>query len=198
MAYKKDSPQDRIVKAGRTLFFAQGFERVSTDMLAKEASVSKATLYKYFPNMVEVLKAVTVAEAESFEAGTLTDIESLDDLRASLVRYGTNLMKFLNKPEILQFSQLMHEEARAHPEIASEFYSAAYGRTLGVLSALFAQAIDQGWIDTPLTAQELAEQLVGMWEGIPFIRAQMGVTKRPFPKPAEWAEKCVETLLPNR
>ena len=164
-------------------------------MLAKEASVSKATLYKYFPNMVEVLKAVTDTESKNFEAGMSMDVNSLDELRKSLVSYGANLMKFLNKPEILQFSQLMHEEARAHPNIASEFYQAAYGRALGGLASLFRQGIERGFFTTNLHPEELAEQLVGMWEGIPFVRAQMGVPKRPFPRPMEWSEKCVATIL---
>lgn len=195
MTYTKDSPPDRIVKAARALFFANGFARVSTDTLAKEASVSKATLYKYFPNMVEVLKAVCDVEAESFEAGTPTDVESLQELRLVLVRYGAKLMMFLNQPEILQFKQLMHEEARAHPDIAAEFYHSAYGRTLRVLSELLRQGVEKGFLHTDLTPEELAEQLVGMWEGVPYVKAQLGVTEEPFPAPAAWSEKCVSTLL---
>ncbi|MEO1658502.1 MAG: TetR/AcrR family transcriptional regulator [Pseudomonadota bacterium] len=195
MAYKKDSPPDRIMKAGRRLFFAQGFERVSTDALAKEASVSKATLYKYFPNMVEVLKAVTTAEAENFEPEEAVKIDSLEDLRGVLIRFGTDLLRFLNQADIQQFDHLMHEEARAYPDIASEFYHAAYGRTLSVLSGFIRQAADQGFVDHRLSPEEMAEQLVGMWEGIPMVKLKMGVTKKPFPKPEDWSRKCVDTLL---
>ncbi|MEM1396423.1 MAG: TetR/AcrR family transcriptional regulator [Pseudomonadota bacterium] len=195
MPYNPGSPPDRIVKAGRTLFFELGFERVSTDMLAKEASVSKATLYKYFPNMVKVLEAVTYVEAESFEAGTAMDVETFGELCDALTQYGANLMRFLNKPEIIQFSQLMYEEARAHPDIASEFYNAAYGRALRRISALLQQGIDKGLIESALPASELADQLMGMWEGMPFVRALMCVSKRPFTRPQEWSAKCVSTLL---
>ncbi|MEO0694822.1 MAG: TetR/AcrR family transcriptional regulator [Pseudomonadota bacterium] len=193
--YKPESPDSRIVKAGRALFFEHGFTRVSTDMIAKEASVSKATLYKYFPSMVEVLKAVTAVEAESFEAGTITDVNDIDELRDALVTYGTNLMRFLNDPEIIQFSQMMFEEAREHPDIAAEFYNAAYGRGLRRLSSMFEQAIDKGFFEPSCTPTEVSEQLLGMWEGLPFTRALMGVTKRPFPRPKEWCEKCVDQFL---
>ena len=193
--YKKVSPPDRIVKAGRALFFAHGFSRVSTVMLAKEASVSKATLYKYFPNMVEVLKAVTEIEGRNFEPLDATEIRDGEHLEAILVTFGAELMKFLNKPEILQFTQLMHEEARAYPEIAFEFYRSSYGRTLSILSSIFEQGIDRGFLKATLKPEELAEQLLGMWEGISFVRAQMGVTKRPFPKPEDRSRKCVATLL---
>ena len=195
MAYQKDSPAARIVRAGRALFFEHGFGRVSTDMLAKEASVSKATLYKYFPSMVEVLKVVTEAEARTFEPDAPGEINSLEELREALVNYGANLMKFLNRPEILQFNQLMNEEARAHPDIAAAFFNAAHGRALRLLTALFDQGLKKGFLKSPLTADELAEQLLGMWEGIPYVKAHMGVSKRPFPRPREWAEKCVNSLL---
>jgi len=69
-----DSPPDRILKVRRRLFFAHGFESVSTDAVVREAGVSKATLYKCFPNMRVVLKAVTEAEADSFQANVRRDV----------------------------------------------------------------------------------------------------------------------------
>ena len=41
MEYEPASPPARIIVAGRKLFFERGFERVSTDLIAKEAKVSK-------------------------------------------------------------------------------------------------------------------------------------------------------------
>lgn len=195
MADKKERPPERIVKAGRKLFFSLGFSKVSTDMLSKEASVSKATLYKYFPSMVDVLKAVVEAEAEGFEGGLTTLVTSHEDLRSVLTQYGANLMTFLNQPEIVQFSQLMNEEARAHPDIAAEFYHVSYRRTLQTIADLIQQGIDKGFVKTDLEAAEMAEQLIGMWEGVALVRAQLGISKQPFPKPAAWSEKCVATLL---
>ncbi|MEM9028028.1 MAG: TetR/AcrR family transcriptional regulator [Pseudomonadota bacterium] len=200
MSYENDgyplgSPPDRIVKAGRKLFFARGFEAVTTDVLAKEAAVSKATLYKYFPNMGAVLRAVTIAEGATFKAGVPTEVRTVEDLRAALTLYGTNLLEFLNRPEVLQFSALMYEEARRHPEVAAQFYEAAYGHTLAFVEALIAQALRKGLVDKTLSARELAEQLVGMWEGIPMVRAHLGVAAKPFPQPRVWSERCVATLL---
>lgn len=195
-AYLPGSPPDRIIKTGRKLFFQHGFEKVSTEMLAREAQVSKATLYKYFPNMGEVLKAVTEAEGDNFEVGVPTEIETLDDLRAALTLYGANLLAFLNKPEILQFSALMYEEARRHPEIAAQFYAAAYGRSLAFVEALIAKAHGKGVLRLSMSPREVSEQLAGMWEGIPMVRAHLGLAQTPYPDPRDWAAKCVATLLP--
>lgn len=164
-------------------------------MLAREAGVSKTTLYKYFPNMSAVLNAVVEAEAENFETGVPTECASCEELRDALSQYGANLLAFLNNPEIIEVTKLLHEEARAHPDLAAEFYNAAYGRTQKVLSAMIEQGKRDGYIDRPLTSDEMAEQLLGMWEPLRWTRAILGLIKKPYTSPKDWATKCVDTLL---
>ncbi|MGG6298175.1 TetR/AcrR family transcriptional regulator [Leptolyngbya sp. AN02str] len=195
MTHSQNTPPEKILTAARRLFFQQGFEEVSTDLLAKEASVSKTTLYKYFPSMIAVLRAVVEAEVNVFEHGLPPQVLTREDFETTLVRYGENLLHFLNQSDIIQFAQLMFEEARFNPDIATVFYAAAYGRTLQDLSKLIQQGIEKGFLRSALTADELAEQLLGMWEGFCFIRAQLGLTQKPFEYPQEWSQKCVQTLL---
>lgn len=195
VSYKEGSPPDRILRAGRKLFFDIGFQRVSTDMIAKEAGVSKSSLYKYFPNMAGLLKAVTEAEAVNFQAAEPLKVDTLDALEGELTRFGSDLMRFLNRAEILRFNQLMHEEARENPDVAKEFYLSAYGRSLIHLEALFQQGIEKAYLKSDLSAEDMAAQIIGMWEGIPMVRVQLGVLKRPFSRPNEWSEKCVKVLL---
>ncbi|MEM9762083.1 MAG: TetR/AcrR family transcriptional regulator [Pseudomonadota bacterium] len=193
--YKPGSPPDRIVKAARRLYFSQRVNTVSTDLLAREAAVSKTTMYKYFPNLDDVLRAVVEGEAERFEAGVPTTADSPAALREVLVQYGEKLLGFLNEAEIIQFDRLMHEEARTHPDVARIFYDAAYGRTHARLTALIEAGLKAGHLRSPLTSAELAEQLMGMWESLRFVRAQLALTDTPYTKPRDWSEKCVATLF---
>ncbi|MEM6973034.1 MAG: TetR/AcrR family transcriptional regulator [Pseudomonadota bacterium] len=193
--YKPGSPADRIVKAARRLYFSQPVTTVTTDLLAREASVSKTTMYKYFPRMDDVLAAVVEGEAERFETGVPTTVSGPEELRDALVQYGEKLLGFLNEAEIIQFARLMHEEARSHPDVARTFYDAAYGRSHARLSALIEEGIDAGYLRSSLTAGELAEQLLGMWESLRYVQAQLALTDRPFENPRGWSEKCVATLF---
>lgn len=195
MSYPLGSPPARIIAAGRKLFFERGFERVSTDALAREAKVSKASLYKYFPNMSEVLKGVVRAEGDSFEDSVPVKCETFEELRDALILYGVGALNFLNKPEIIQFCQLMMEEARAHPQIALRFYESAYQRSFESLKTMFEYGQSKGYLKADLYAGELAEMLMGMWEGIQWNKARMGLTVLPFPDPDSWATKCVDLLL---
>ncbi|MEM8821898.1 MAG: TetR/AcrR family transcriptional regulator [Pseudomonadota bacterium] len=193
--YKPGSPPDRIIKAARRLYFSQRVDTVSTDLLAREASVSKTTMYKYFPRMDDVLRAVVEGEAERFETGVPTIANGPDELRDLLVQYGERLLEFLNEAEIIQFGRLMHEEARTHPDVARTFYDAAYGRSHAKLSSLIEEGIDAGYVQSTLTAAELAEQLLGMWESLRYVQAQLALTDRPYEDPRGWSEKCVATLF---
>lgn len=195
MVHTASPPRLRILTAARRLFFEQGFARVSTDHLSKAACVSKATLYKYFDGMNELLRAVVEAEVESFECGVPVEVATKEEFSSTLIRFGTNLLQFLNQPEIIRFSQLMFEEARLHPDLARDFYDCAFNRTQEDLARLLQQGIDLGFMKTKSTAAELAEQLLGLWEGFGFVRALLGLTDRPFHDPSSISHSGVVTLL---
>lgn len=195
MARAEIPPRSRILLAAKELFFKQGFARVTTDDLAQAASVSKATLYRHFTGLKGVLRAVVEAEVENFEQGVPAVVGTLEELFEALSSFGSALLSFLNQPEIIRFSQLMFEEARSHPDLAGDFYSCAYWRTQDDLSRLIQQGLDQDFLRSELSAADLAEQLLGLWEGFGFIRALLGLTSKPFENPEEWSRLCVRTLL---
>ena len=83
----KTTSQDRILHAARRLFFEHGFGQVSTDVLAREAAVSKATIYRHFENMADILRCVTEAEALRFREITPPKTETIADLQTALIQY---------------------------------------------------------------------------------------------------------------
>lgn len=58
MTEEKTSSQQKIISAGRELFWKHGFKRVSIDDICEKAGVSKMTFYRYFPNKIELAKSV--------------------------------------------------------------------------------------------------------------------------------------------
>ena len=47
---KKGRKFDQVIEGARTVFMRDGYEGASVDDIAREAGVSKATLYSYFPD----------------------------------------------------------------------------------------------------------------------------------------------------
>jgi TetR/AcrR family transcriptional repressor of mexJK operon len=57
---------DLIIKTAQNLFGIYGFEKVSMSEISDELKLSKASLYYYFPDKMELYKAVLVKEQEEF------------------------------------------------------------------------------------------------------------------------------------
>ncbi len=191
----KTSSHDRILHAARRLFFEHGFEKVSTDLLAREAAVSKASIYRHFKNMADILRCVTEAEAVKFREVTPPKIETLADLREALTQYSTKLLTFLNAADTMEFSRLMHEEARDNPDIGRTFFDAAYGQTQNDFAKMFTTAQSKGVLSDETDAMDIAEDLMGLLEGLGIVRVQLGVIKVPYVDIEKRTKRAVTTIL---
>ena len=191
----KLTSQDRTLEAARRLFFEHGFGQVSTDVLAREAAVSKATIYRHFENMADILRRVTEVESLRFREMTPPKTDTIADLQTALIQYGTKLLTFLNEAETLEFARLMHEGARDNPDIGKTFFDAAYGQTQNDFAKMFAAAQSNGVLSDLTSPMDIAEDLIGLLEGLGMVRAQLGVIKVPYPDVQDRSTRAVNTIL---
>ncbi|MEL6687398.1 MAG: TetR/AcrR family transcriptional regulator [Pseudomonadota bacterium] len=189
--------QRRIIDAARELFMSEGFSAVSGDQLCKSARVSKTSLYKYFGDMTGVLAAVVYDEGDLFDLYIDHHPKTEAEFWETLIGFGTRLLTLLNQPFCLQLDRMMHEEARSSHALASAFYDNAYGRGHRDIKALISHGQKQGFIQREETAEDLADHMISMWEGLRYVRARLALTDKPFSDPKGWSEQCVKTLFPN-
>lgn len=187
-------PKGRILEAAKALFFSEGFDRVSVERLANEASVSKTTLYKYFGDMPGVLRSIAVEEADQFDFSIGPDGQTADDLRSRLTELGTGLLTVIDNASKVQFDRLVFEQARHHPDLARVYYEALYARTQTNLAALIERGQATGLFRKRAPADLLADQLLSMWLGLTRVQQILGVDGKPRSSPAERSREAVETL----
>lgn len=60
--------EEQIIEVSRKLFEKYGYKKVSMDEIAKEASVTRKTLYSYFKNKEEILKYFLNEEIQNMKA----------------------------------------------------------------------------------------------------------------------------------
>ncbi len=74
-AIRKGRKFDQVLAGARTIFLRDGFDGASVDDIAREAKVSKATLYSYFPDKRLLFKEVATNECrrQATEAVELID-----------------------------------------------------------------------------------------------------------------------------
>ena len=113
---------DQVVAGARDIFLRDGFEGASVDDIAQQANVSKATLYKYFPDKRLLFLEVCAMQCRAL-ADSALDLEQFDRPITEILRNGAAiLVRFLTSKFGQNIHQLAIGEAERFPEFAREFY----------------------------------------------------------------------------
>ena len=175
---KKGRKYDQVVAGARAVFMREGFEGASVDEIARDAGVSKATLYSYFPDkqhlFLEVLKTECAAQAEVevlFEQTGLSVEEKLAVICKKLITFFVS-----------DFGQDMFRvcvaEAKRFPELGETFYASGpkhWGEKIaGFLCSDKARACLD--IEDPLLA---ADQLAQLCRTDLMLKVMFGIEKNP-------------------
>lgn len=146
MARRKAAKREQITAAARKLFLSQGFSGTSMDAVTAEAGVSKQTLYAYFPTKIDLLADVLYAGMSELVLvpPNPVEIDSLDDLRETLIAFASRLTSSLLQPETIALMRLVLGEVFHVPELRKTFREALPGQVLARTEALLRQADARG------------------------------------------------------
>ena len=157
--------------------------------------MSKATIYRHFKNMLDILDHVARDEAAKFITGLPREVATRDALQRALTEFGTELLGFGNQKETLDFSRLIHEEARRNPQLGQTFYAAAFGRIRNDLSALFVSAQNAGVLKSDFDSLDIAEDFIALLQGFCVIRVQLRVSEHAFSDIEARVARAVHTIM---
>lgn len=191
----EDGPEIRTLKAARKLFFEEGFDGITTDRLAREAGVSKASIYKYFGDMTAVLRAVAEAEADHAGIGEVAPAKDVEGFLVQLTEIGASLLALIEQPDKQRFDRLVHEQARDHPDLAETYWQAIYARTQTQLADLLVLGQDLGAVPADQSAAILADQLLSMWQGLTAARLRLGLRPIDTRSARDRSADAVRTLV---
>ena len=164
----KDSPPvskaESILAAAKRSFLAAGFGAVSMDTIAREAGVSKATVYAHFDGKEELFGAVIERECERYFARF--SVSELDpcDVRASLMVLGRRFLELLLSPDALALHRIILAEVTRFPVLGKVFWRAGPERERVQIEAFLKRAIASGTL-TPADTRLAAEQFVALIRG---------------------------------
>ncbi|GAB5449008.1 TetR/AcrR family transcriptional regulator [Gymnodinialimonas sp.] len=192
---KKGRKYDQVVAGARAVFMREGFEGASVDEIARDAGVSKATLYSYFPDkqhlFLEVLKTECTAQSEVevlFEQVGLSVEEKLAVICKKLITFFVS-----------DFGQDMFRvcvaEAKRFPELGETFYASGpkhWGEKIaGFLCSDKSRACLD--IEDPLLA---ADQLAQLCRTDLMLKVMFGIEKDPSEEELDRiVDEAVRTFL---
>ena len=180
---------DQVVKGARTVFLADGFEGASVDEIAREAGVSKATLYSYFPDKRLWFMEVATTECQRMADRALNLIDETASAREVLTIAAEQLVPFLLSPFAQQCFRICVAERDRFPELGRAFY--ANGPEMGrqQLSSYFDKAVARGDLvipDVDMAADQFSELCrVKLW-----VRAVFGIQ-------SEFSQREIDDVVKN-
>lgn len=142
---RKEERPAEILAAALKIFSSKGFYLTKLDVVAKEAGVSKGTLYIYFDNKETLFKAVVhefvVSRIEEAELQAETYDGSIEKLMQQLVeQWKCNVLE----TELSSISKIMIAEASNFPDLALFYFENVVKRSRLFIEKLIDNGINQG------------------------------------------------------
>jgi AcrR family transcriptional regulator len=111
----------QIIDGARRVFLAQGFDAASMGAIAREAGVSKGTLYVYFKSKEELFETI-VEEEKRHQADQIFALDDQAAVETELRRLGVELTRFLCRPGGVSTLRTVIAIADRMPELGARFY----------------------------------------------------------------------------
>jgi AcrR family transcriptional regulator len=174
----------QVLDAARTLFLRDGFSATSMDAVAKEAGVSKATVYAHYKSKEELFAGIIHAECTRSWPETLggVDMEAIDPIE-KLREIAGRYVRFINGSWPISVLRTVAAEAKRSPELGRLFYESGPDRGRRAFAGLLAAADAKGLLRIPDPLQA-TDTFFAMLRGDIHLRCLVGL---PAPSEAELA-----------
>jgi TetR/AcrR family transcriptional repressor of mexJK operon len=163
-----------ILAAGARLFMGVGYASVSMDAVAREAGVSKATVYAHFTSKEALFAAIVEDRCTAIAAQAEEIVSHTGSTGGALREVGRLWMRFLLQPGTMAMYRTVIAECVRFPDLARAFYAAGPGTGLGWLSKRLAEDQRQGRLRADADPAVAADHLMGLLRGELHLRTVLG------------------------
>jgi AcrR family transcriptional regulator len=165
----RDEPslRERVLRAAFGVFRKHGFSGASTLEIATRAKVSKRDLYALFGSKHAMLTAcIKERAARMRQPLELTAPTNSAALAATLVEFGTSILRVVSHPDVLTVHRLAIAESDRAPEIAGTLDRSGREANHAALADWLAKAQAQGLMGAGDPAVMAADFLAILWGGL--------------------------------
>ena len=157
----QDSRKRRqILDGAYRIFMRQGFDATSMGDIAREAGVSKGTLYVYFDSKERLFHELVREEKERQFPQIFAVDPGETDVRGALTRIGRQFARFTTSPHVVMGMRTVIAMAERMPDIATEFYDSGPRQCAAQLAQYFRMQVAAGRLaiaDAELAAVQFLE-----------------------------------------
>ena len=141
---KAARPQE-ILEAAMGVFAAKGYAGTRMEDIAREAGVTKGTIYLYFENKETVLKALVRGSIGSTIDQVTGQVQNFTGSTPELLRFVLTAMgQFIVMSDRVVLPKIVVAEAGNFPELARFYRTEIIDKGLGLMTGVIARGIARG------------------------------------------------------
>ena len=133
----KKNKKEEILEVASLYFLAHGYSGTSITEMAREARISKESIYRYFGSKENLFFAVIDKELWEYQEKLSPKVSDFSNLRETLILIGGAISAALNSDKTLALRRLIFQQATLSADIGQHYFSVGPKRADELLSRLF-------------------------------------------------------------
>lgn len=153
---KTNEKEQKILDAATKFFLTHGFSGTTTDMIQKEAGVSKATMYGCYKNKEVMFAAVIERQCTNMQEQIILVETKAENLRSALTEIGKTYLCFILSHSGLAFFRICIAEAVRFPELSEKFFQVGPQRLANIIAGYLEKSAQNGEIELNSSSEVVA------------------------------------------
>lgn len=200
---KKEQRQNEIETAAYALLEKIGYKKTSMLAIAKKASASNETLYKWYGNKQNLFASLVEKNAETVEKELQDAIESQADALKSLAVIGPLILKLVSSEKAIALNRAAAIDVNENNTLGRTIAEQGKKKITPLLIEIIQQGIDKDVFinETNNTASEISQVYLSLLIGDIQVQRVIGVkeviNKNEIEQRSNLALKCIKQLYIN-
>lgn len=161
---RAEARPDEVLDAALSVFVEKGFSATKVDDIARQAGVSKGTVYLYFPSKEALLEGIVKRAMAPIADSAAPDLAQFEgDPRLPIAMLLHMLSHQLGQPDKIAILKLILREVMNFPAIAEMYRRHVLDKMVPALIGLIARGVEQGYlrpVDPELTIRSVVGPLI--------------------------------------
>ncbi|MDM1291555.1 TetR/AcrR family transcriptional regulator [Acinetobacter indicus] len=174
--------RQRILESAKSLFLKQGYHGSSMNEIARDAGVTKLTVYNHFQDKATLFTCAIEDTCEALIMARPPQLSTDSNFQQALAQLCALSLEIVYLPEAIKLEYLLLDLASQQSPLLQQFYQASHQKLNQVWQHFFQQAIDLGFIQQ-MPLEQLIQLMLSLLLGQRHHEILLGI--RPIPATEE-------------
>ncbi|MGE8537996.1 MAG: TetR/AcrR family transcriptional regulator, partial [Acinetobacter sp.] len=170
--------RQRILSVAKALFLEHGYHASSMNQIAREAGVTKLTVYNHFQDKATLFTCAIEDTCEAILHEHPQMLRAESDFYHEFYQACSRALNIINLPEAIKLDLLLMELASQQSQLTEQFYQASHSRLDAVWNDFFALAQQYQFIQPDLPEKQ-TELIVSLLTGTRHQKILLGLSPPP-------------------